>query len=204
MIYYDYYADVSEAAIAALLAEAELGRLVTINAAGHPDLGLYPFVFHNDTVDIHLNRKDSQFADLCARPRVLFEVDDVLGVIPSYWVDPDSAVMATAYHRTLLFECEAQVLDDVRSLADQQMTMLARYQPEGGFKPVDANDPIYTGALHAIAAISLRVVARRVKFKLAQNRSVAARRQIIGKLRARGRHNDERAALAIESTLQTE
>ncbi len=201
MIYYDYYADVPEAAIDALLTSAELGRLVTVDAEGRPDLGLYPFVFHDNTVEIHLNRKDAQFGDLQARPHVVFEVDDVLGVIPSYWVDPHSAVMATAYHRTVLFDCTAVVIDDVHALARQQMALMARYQPEGGFEPVDPNDPIYAGALRSIAAITLRVEKRRVKFKLAQNRSVNVRQHVIGKLRERGRHNDARAASAIEATL---
>lgn len=204
MIYYDYYSDVAEGAIEALLQASELGRLVTSGASGLPDIGLYPFVYSGAAVELHLHRNDSQRADLAARPRCLFEVDDVLGVIPSYWIDPDSAVMATAYHRTVIFECTAQVHNDAHALAAQQRTLLARYQPEGGFKEVSPEDPIYRGALGVISAVRLTIRARRVKFKLAQNRPSQTRRHIVSKLRERGRHNDERAAQAIESTLREE
>jgi hypothetical protein len=75
---------------------------------------------------------DSQFADLETRPRRVFELDDILAVIPSHWVHPQDAVAATAYHRTVLFDCEADVARDAAVLAEQQMRLLARYQPEGG------------------------------------------------------------------------
>jgi hypothetical protein len=47
-------------------------------------------------------------------------------------VHPQDAVAATAYHRTVLFDCEADVARDAAVLAEQQMRLLARYQPEGG------------------------------------------------------------------------
>ena len=42
----------------------------------------------------------------------MLEVDEVLGVIPSYWVHPEYAGSATAYHRTVIFECTARVAAD--------------------------------------------------------------------------------------------
>jgi predicted FMN-binding regulatory protein PaiB len=204
VIHYDYYADVPPAAIDAFVRESELGRLVTVSADGVPDIGLYPFVYEGDTIEVHLNRADRQLAHLKTRPRCLFEVDEVLAVIPSYWVHPENAVMATAYHRTVIFECEATVSDDAAELAAQQMRLLARYQPEGGFQPVTPDHPLYRGAIAHIAAIRLRIGDRRVKFKLAQNRSPEVRAGIVGELRKRGRRNDDRAAEAVQWTIDGE
>ena len=204
MIYYDYYADIPQTTVEAFVRERELGRLVTVSANGFPHIGLYPFANKEDVIEMHLNHADEQFADLKASPRCVFEVDEVLGVIPSYWVHPENAVMATAYHRTVIFECEATVSQDASVLAEQQMRLLARYQPEGRFRPVTPDDPLYRGAIAHIAAVRLDIRGRRVKFKLAQNRSPEVRAKIVEELRKRGRPNDARAADALEWTIDQE
>ena len=204
MIFYDYYADVPIETLEAFVQSNELGRLVTVSAEGLPHIGLYPFVYARERIEIHLNRADEQLVDLAARPRCVFEVDEVLGVIPSHWIDPEDAVKATAYHRSVIFECHASVSHDADLLAEQQKRLLARYQPEGGFRPVAPGDPIYRGALRAIAAVKLEITSRRAKFKLAQNRSPQVRANLVRELRRRGRRNDDRAADALQWTLDHE
>jgi len=201
VIFHAYYTDVPADAVERFVDAQELGRLISVGADGTPHLGLYPFVRSEGAVDLHLVREDEVAVDLRARPRCLFEVDEVLGLIPSYWVHRDYGGAATAYHRTVIFECVATVLDDPAAVAAQQERLMARYQPEGGFRPVRADDPLYGGALRQLTAVRLAVQGVRTKFKLAQNRPPETRRQIIQFLRERGRPNDERAADALESTL---
>ena len=204
MIFHDIYTNVPADEIDRFVRSQELGRLVTVSADGTPHLGLYPFTYDGAAFEVHLVRRDEQIADLQARSRCLFEVDEVLGTIPSYWVDPDNAIMATAYHRTVIFECDATVSGDAGELAAQQMRLLARYQPEGGFRPVAPDDPMYRGAIEHIAAVRLDVRACRAKFKLAQNRPANVRTQIVEALRKRGRPGDERAAEALLWTIEQE
>jgi predicted FMN-binding regulatory protein PaiB len=201
MIFYDDYADVPPETVDAFVGTMEMGRLVTVGVEGVPHIGLYPFVYRGVTIELHVNRADEQFTDLKARPQCLFEVDEVLGVIPSYWIHPDDAVMATAYHRTVIFECDAEVSEDAAVLAEQQMRLLARYQPQGGFRPVTASEPLYRGAIAHIAAIQLGIRAKRVKFKLGQNRPAEVRVNVVRELRKRGRPNDARAAEAVQWTI---
>jgi predicted FMN-binding regulatory protein PaiB len=78
---------------------------------------------------------------------------------------------------------------------------MARYQPEGGFRAISPDDPLYRGALRQLAAVRLGVERVRTKFKLGQNRPPETRRNIVQFLRERGRPNDARAAEALESTL---
>jgi predicted FMN-binding regulatory protein PaiB len=201
VIFHDYYAQVPPEEIERFVAAQELGRLVTAGSDG-PHIGLYPFAYTASAIEVHLVRKDEQAQDLRGQPRCLFEVDEPLGTIPSYWVDPENAIYATAYHRTVIFDCVARVSEDVTAIAEQQMRLMARYQPEGGFRAVRPEDPMYAGALHHIAAITLTVERTRVKFKLAQNRTADSRRAIAAELRKRSRPNDARAAAAVESTLK--
>jgi uncharacterized protein len=201
VIFHAYYADVPAAQVDGFIDAQELGRLITVGADGTPHVGLYPFVRSEGAVDLHVVREDEVAVDLRARPRCVFEVDEPLGVIPSYWVHAEYGGSATAYHRTVIFECTASVVDEEAAVAAQQQRLLARYQPEGGFRAIDAEDPLYRGALRQLAAVRLTVERVRTKFKLGQNRSPETRRQVVQFLRERGRPNDARAADALESTL---
>jgi predicted FMN-binding regulatory protein PaiB len=129
-------------------------------------------------------------------------VDEVLAVIPSYWVHPEYAGSATTYHRTVIFECQATVTEDPVVVAAQQQRLLAKHQPEGGFRPLNVEDPLYRGALNHLAAVKLQVMRRRAKFKLGQNRPVEARARVIAALRERSRPGDARAADALQWTIE--
>lgn len=201
MIFHAYYADVPAAQVDGFVDAQELGRLITVGADGIPHVGLYPFVRSDTTVDLHVVRDDEVAVDLRARPRCVFELDEPLGVIPSYWVHAEYGGSATAYHRTVIFECTARVVDDPAAVAAQQERLMARYQPEGGFRTIDPDDSLYRGALRQLAAVRLAVARVRVKFKLGQNRPPETRRKIVQFLRERRRPNDARAAEALESTL---
>lgn len=201
MIFHAYYTDVPADAVDRFVDAQELGRLISVGEDGTPHVGLYPFVRSAGAVDLHLVREDEVAVDLRARPRCVFELDEVLGVIPSYWVHQEYGGSATAYHRTVIFECVATVLDDPLAVAAQQVRLMARYQPEGGFRAIRPDDPLYGGALRRLTAVRLDVQGVRTKFKLAQNRPPETRRKIIQLLRERGRPTDGRAAEALESTL---
>lgn len=201
MIFHAYYTDVPADAVDRFVDAQELGRLISVGEDGTPHVGLYPFVRSAGAVDLHLVREDEVAVDLRARPRCVFELDEVLGVIPSYWVHQEYGGSATAYHRTVIFECVATVLDDPAAVAAQQVRLMARYQPEGGFRAIRPDDPLYGGALRRLTAVRLDVQGVRTKFKLAQNRPLETRRKIIQLLRERGRPTDGRAAEALESTL---
>lgn len=198
VIYYDYYADLPLDTVNTFVHEREMGRLVTVTAEGLAHIGLYPFAYEGNRIEVHLNRKDEQIADLRISPRCIFEVDEVLGVIPSYWVHPEDAVMATAYHRTVVFDCQASVSEDATVIAAQQRSLLARYQPEGGFRAVTPENSLYRAALAQIAAVRLEIRGHRAKFKLAQNRPLEVRANIVKQLRMRGRPHDARAADALQ------
>ena len=204
MIFHDYYSNIPRDEIDRFVRSQEMARLITVGDDTVPHVGLYPFIYDEKSLDLHLVRSDEQIKDLKARPRCVLEVDEVLAVIPSYWVHPEYAGSATAYHRTVIFECEARVAEDSAAVAAQQQRLLARYQPEGGFRPLDAGDPLYRGAMAQLAAVKLEIIRWQAKFKLGQNRPVEARRRVVAELRKRGRPSDGRAADALQWTIDSE
>jgi transcriptional regulator len=204
MIYYDYYADIPEDTLRDFIVRQELGRLVSVAADGQPHIGLYPFVFLGPTIETHLHRDDEQLVDLRSNPKCVFELDEIHGTIPSSWGHPANAMFATAFHRTAIFECEAMVSDDAEVLAAQQRRLMQHYQPEGGHTPVTTEHAMYRGAFNQISALVLTVRARKVKWKLAQNRDRARREKLIAELRKRGRPTDAGAADALQWALDRE
>jgi len=203
MMFYDYYADVPEDTLRAFVTSRQLGRLVTAGTDGRPHIGLYPFLFLGESIEMHLHRADEQLKDLASNRKCTFEVDEMHGTIPSNWIHPTNAMFATAYHRTVIFECEATVSEDPEVLAAQQRRLLAHYQPEG-HTPVTTEHAMYRGPFKEISAVTLRVHTRKVKWKLAQNRSREQRAHIIAELRKRGRPTDAGAADALQWTLDHE
>jgi predicted FMN-binding regulatory protein PaiB len=204
MIFYDEYARIPEQSVRDFVSRQELGRLVTVSGEGQPHIGLYPFVPLDGRLEIHLHRADEQLADLRVNARCAFEVDEIHGTIPSHWVHATNAMFATAYHRTVIFECEALVSEDAEVLAAQQQRLMARYQPEGQHESVSTAHAMYRGAFGHIAALTLHVKARKLKWKLGQNRDRAARAKIVAELRRRGRPTDAGAADALQWTLDQE
>ena len=204
MMFYDYYADVPEAALREFVNGQQLGRLMTTGAGGQPHLGLYPFLFLGDRIEMHLHRNDEQLVDLMANARCTFEVDEVLGTIPSHWIHASNAMFATAYHRAVIFECAATVSDDPEVLAAQQQRLMEYYQPDGGHARVTTEHAMYRGPFREIRALTLTVRARQVKWKLGQNRTREQREKLIAELRKRGRPTDAGAADALQWTLDHE
>jgi predicted FMN-binding regulatory protein PaiB len=204
MMFYDYYADVPEDVLRAFVNAQQLGRLVTADAAGRPHIGLYPFLYLGDRIEMHLHRSDEQLADLTVNSLCAFEVDEVLGTIPSHWIHASNAMFATAYHRVVTFDCQAVVSDDPEVLAPQQQRLMEFYQPDGGHTRVSAEHAMYRGPFREIRALTLTVQGRKVKWKLAQNRSREQREALIARLRERARPADAAAADALQWTLDHE
>jgi hypothetical protein len=202
VIHYDYYADIPEDVLDAFVREQEMGRLLTVADDGLPHLGLYPFAYDGRAIEIHLNRADEQLAHLAARARCAFAVDEILGTVPSYWIDPESAVAATAYHRTVLFECEvAQISGDAAVLAEQQTRLLARYQPEGGHRAVTRGRADLPRRVRRDPRGPARDHGSPCEVEDRQNRPPEARARVVAELRQRGRPRDARAADALQWTI---
>ena len=60
-------------------------------------------------------------------------------------------MFATAYHRTVIFECDAEVSEDAEVLAAQQRRLMAHYQPDGGHTDVSTEHAMYRGPFKEIS-----------------------------------------------------
>jgi predicted FMN-binding regulatory protein PaiB len=177
MIDYPFYRP-TPAELAAFVAGQRMGRLVTVSAEGCPHIGLYPFVTVGDAIELHLVKGDAQVSDMRQNAKVAFEVDEILSFVPSYFEHPESAQAADHYYRTVMFEGDAQIANEPNAVADHLNRLVARYQPERGYRPVSASDPMYAPAIPRL--VTIRIEPTRVwgKFKLGQQLSAEDRAKV--------------------------
>lgn len=126
---------------------------------------------------------------------VAVSAHEVVASIPSTWRHPERACPATTYYRSAEVRGPAVLLDGdarVRALA----ALSGRYQPEGGYRPIDASDPMYTGAVRGVGVWAVDgVPVGRVK--LGQTLTAPERHAVLAGLWARGAPGDDAAIEAI-------
>lgn len=193
MIDYPFYRP-TPAELTAFIASQRLGRLVT----AAPRIGLYPFVMNGDAIELHLVKGDAQVADIRDNARVVFEVDEVLAFVPSYFEHPESGQKADHYYRAAMIEGEATLTNDPDAVAEHLSRLIARYQPERGYRPISHTDPMYAPGVARLAMI--RIVPSRVwgKFKLGQQLSAEDRSRVSNAVRTRNAPGDERSADLVD------
>lgn len=178
-----------------LLAEAHMGRLVTLPVGGGwPRIGLFPYVQAEGRFDLHLPRPDPQLADLAADPRCTFEVDEVLSFIPAGWQPGDDARHADTLYRSLVCEARAELIEDPAAIAAQIRGLLARHDPAGGHEPPTGESARYLGSLQRLVLVRLHVERQHAAFKCAQQVTAEQRARILAGLEARGTAVDRRSA----------
>lgn len=196
-----YQTEVPTESLHAFVQAQPMGRLITVDEQGFPRVSLFNFVFDGESFALHLPRHHPQLRDLAARPECLFSLDEVLAMIPSHWVDEENGGLATAYYRQASFRCQATVSGEPEVLGPILQRLMDRHQPEGGYKALDPQDPLYQGAFKALVAVVLKVEGQNLKFKHGQNRTPEKRQAIIEHLKARALPGDGRAAEAVAWTL---
>jgi len=202
MMLHPFYRPQNDAETRSFLESAMLGRLVTGDAEGFPRVGLFNFLYREEEagasfVELHLNARDAQIADLKARARCAFEVSEPLCTIPSYWVDVNDGGRATMYYRAVVLRCEGEVIDDPLELQRHLGQLLMKHQPEGGHAPLSSDTPFYAQAFALLRCVRLRVVGRDVKFKLGQNLTDEKRAQVQARLEEKADSPNHAKAAAL-------
>jgi uncharacterized protein len=177
MIDYPYYRP-TPAELATFIAAQRLGRLVTVSAESDPHIGLYPFVTNGDAVELHLVKGDDQVSDIRQNAKVVFEVDEVLSFVPSYYEHPENGQKADHYYRTAIIEGRAHISNEPDAVADHLSRLIARYQPERGYRPITPGDPMYAPGVLRLAMIRIEPTRVWGKFKLGQQLSPEDRARV--------------------------
>ncbi|UQZ86568.1 Pyridoxamine 5'-phosphate oxidase [Paenibacillus konkukensis] len=168
------------------LQEMSFGIMGTAGLDGWPHLTPINYAYHNGHIYIHGSRAGQKMKEIARHKQVSFAVAKEYAIIPSYFSDPQLACPATAYFKSVHIRGEAQPVDDPAEKAEALSALMKKLQPEGGYIPIDASDPLYQGELRAVSVVRIGILDLTAKFKFGQNLSGERRDKLEQDLLARG------------------
>lgn len=162
------------------------GCLSLVCADGFPRALAVNFVLHQGAIYFHGALAGEKFELINADGRVGFSLIQALSLLPSTWFSPDNACPATQLYRSVEIKGRCVSLDDPAEKAAALQALMEKYQPEGGFRPLAADDPGYTRALAGVGVFRINVESWTGKVKVMQDKSGRYRRNISDRLTERG------------------
>ncbi len=134
--------------------------------------------------------------ELLGRP-VVISAHEIIAQIPSTFFDPERACPATTYYLSAQVEGVREEVVDVGEKAALLQALMERYQPEGGYVPITADDPLYAKMVRGIMLARVSLDGLCGKKKVGQNRTPAQLAGLMGSLWRRGKPGDVAAIEAL-------
>jgi nitroimidazol reductase NimA-like FMN-containing flavoprotein (pyridoxamine 5'-phosphate oxidase superfamily)/GNAT superfamily N-acetyltransferase len=181
----------------ALLERAPYVQVATTTAAGHPVLRTVHGVLVDGAIAYH-GAPAGEKAEAVGRPAVV-NAEEVIAQIPSYFIDPERACPATTYFESVQIEGTLEEVTDPDAKARVLEALMRKYQPEGGYSPIRADDPRYRGAVRGILIVRVPLTHVSGKSKLGQNRPPELLAGVALALWQRGAPGDARALMRVLS-----
>lgn len=179
-----------EEELEAFLNEMSFGFLGTIDEQGRPRVTPLNFVYIGGYFYFHGSHAGGKMEAIRKMDKVCFTVADEFALIPSYFTDPQMACPATAFFKSVTAFGTAEIVTDLSEKAAAMEKFMQKLQPEGGYDPIDAENPKYRPQLKAVAVVRIVPEEITAKFKFGQNLKEEDRSAVISGLEARGGERD--------------
>lgn len=193
------YRDESLAGLHEVLDAVRYGHLATTDDRGCPVVKPLNFARIGDHLYFHRARPGEMSAQL-GRP-ACFVATDALAWVPSSVRHPELACPATTYYRSVVVHGTPEVVEDPVLKAASLMAFMRRYQPEGGYRPITADDPLYRGPIQGVLVFRLSLENASTKLKVGQNLDHAQRATVFAHLAGRGELRAARAMQRVDPAL---
>ncbi|MDT3429161.1 nitroimidazol reductase NimA-like FMN-containing flavoprotein (pyridoxamine 5'-phosphate oxidase superfamily) [Paenibacillus forsythiae] len=180
----------NEEELTAFLDEMSFGFLGVTDGEGRPRVIPLNFVYTGGCFYFHGSHAGGKMEAIRKMDKVCFTVADEFALIPSYFTDPEMACPATSYFKSVTAFGTAEIVTDLGEKAAALDKFMHKLQPEGGYEPVDAENPKYRPALKAVAVVRIVPEELTAKFKFGQNLKEEDRSAVISGLEARGGERD--------------
>lgn len=184
------YATEDREAMLAFLDGASHGHLAFIRPDGSPGLVALNCVRVGETIYFHGATEGEKMASLAVEPRVTFMVSADFALVPSYFRDPQLACPATQYYRAVVVHGEARIVEQPAEKAAALQALMEKLQPEGGYRRIDAEDPLYRKSVATTGVVAIAMLDMTAKFKFGQNLPKRLRAEVAEQLEARGQPGD--------------
>ncbi|BDG10406.1 GNAT family N-acetyltransferase [Anaeromyxobacter paludicola] len=180
-----------------LLADARVVHLATTTPVRQPVLRASNAVVMEGAVFFHGSGAGEKGTTV-GMPAVV-SAEEVVAEIPSFMIDARRACVATTLYRSVQAHGHLEQVKDRAEKARILRAFMAKYQPEGGFEPLEAESPLYGAALDEMLVLRMPIEHLDGKAKLGQNREPEELARMMEKLWERGLPGDPRAIEVIRS-----
>ncbi|MBX2801802.1 MAG: GNAT family N-acetyltransferase [Myxococcales bacterium] len=127
---------------------------------------------------------------------VVAAAEEVVARVPSWMRHPEKACPATTYYRSVQLDGHMVKLDDPELRAEALQALMHQLQPEGGYRPLSATDPLYAASIRGLGMWAIEPDRISAVAKLGQNLKAPEMTGILTGLWTRGGPGD---LLAIEA-----
>ncbi|MDQ0172044.1 pyridoxamine 5'-phosphate oxidase family protein [Paenibacillus tundrae] len=179
-----------EQEIITFLDQCSFGFLGTISPDGQPRVTPLNFVYMDGCFYFHGSLAGEKMKQIKQNTSVSFTVAEEFSLIPSYFTDPELACPATSFFKSVMAFGQAEPVKDLEIKGRVLQRFMEKLQPQGGYVPIDATDPRYTGQLKAVAVVQIAPERLTAKFKFGQNLSSEEFEDLSNKLEARNEGRD--------------
>ncbi len=180
-----------------LLTQARVVHLATTTPVRQPVLRASNAVVMENAVFFHGSAAGEKGTTV-GMPAVV-SAEEVVAEIPSFMIDAEKACVATTFYRSVQAHGHLEAVKDVAEKARVLRAFMAKYQPEGGFRPLSADSPHYRDAIEELLVLRMPIEHLDGKAKLGQNREPAELTRVLEKLWERGLPGDPRAIERIRA-----
>jgi nitroimidazol reductase NimA-like FMN-containing flavoprotein (pyridoxamine 5'-phosphate oxidase superfamily) len=185
-----------------VLKKAEIGYLAFHGPDGWPRITPINFAY-DGRVLWHGAIAGERFDCLQEDPRATFSAVAAQVYVPSHLLSEESAAGATVAFQSIQIRGRCQTIADPQERCTILNQLMDKYQPEGRYRKLTPDAPLYTKILNATGVFSLSVEEMTGKFKLAQNKTDEDRKKIASWLLSRGLPADRIIAGEILKTLKS-
>jgi nitroimidazol reductase NimA-like FMN-containing flavoprotein (pyridoxamine 5'-phosphate oxidase superfamily) len=155
------------------------------------------FVRVDEALYFHGSLEGEKAASIRREPRVTFMVDDDFSLIPSTFTNPELACPATQYYKAAVMHGRARYDEEPGAKAVALQALMEKMQPEGGYRPIAADDPVYRKSFESVGVIRLEIERLTAKFKFGQSLPYRKRANVAAQLVERDAGRDVESVEAI-------
>lgn len=175
----------------AFLASAPEFHLCGVSPGGEPIQKTLNGVVVDDLLCFHASPAGEK-SSLLGR-RVVVSTEETVAAVPSSFTDAELACSATTLFRSVQVHGVLEAVDEPALKARVLQALMEKLQPQGGHRPITADDPGYAASVRGLLVGAVRLERLDGKAKLAQNRTATEKTQLLERLWARGEPGDARA-----------
>jgi nitroimidazol reductase NimA-like FMN-containing flavoprotein (pyridoxamine 5'-phosphate oxidase superfamily) len=183
-----------------VLKNAEVGYLAFNGADGWPRITPLNFVF-DGRILWHGAVAGERCEGLRLDSRATFAAVSMQTYIPSHFTAEENAAAATVAFQSVQVRGRCRTIEDPEEKCAILIRLMHKYQPEGRYKKISPEDPLYRKVLASTGVYALVVDGITGKFKLLQNKTEGERRKIAVQLEGRGTPADLNMAKEILKNL---